>query len=246
MILRAGTSVLRTCIDMAEREFEEEDFRRFSLMSYKFGEQYHDLVAALSYLKELKVIGVDQGRLRLLGVQDSSRFKEGILSGDSLVWEVFDNVPAKYKKFNPDEAAQVLLGAQGELAVMAALKSSVAPDLHHKIRRVSLVSDHFGYDIESPSKFAERDQLSLEVKTTSRPGSLFKFFLSRNEYRTGLELENWNLVFVQLADSRFNIVGHLPHKEIQARVPKNLDSNFIWENISGTVHKNELFPGLPE
>jgi hypothetical protein len=246
MTFKPGTAVLKTCIDMAQRGFDEEDFKRFALMSYRFGEQNQDLVTTLQFLKDMEVIDVLDGKLRLLGIKDPNRFTEQITTGDTLAWDVFDNVPVKYRKFNPDQAAQSLLGAQGELAVIKELKKSMAPDLQDKIIHVSLLSDHFGYDIESPSRFEDRGQLALEVKTTSRPGDILKFFLSRNEYRAGLEHDHWNLVFVQLLNSSFNVVGHLPHLEIKARVPKNTDRHFIWESISGTIHKNEIFPGLPE
>lgn len=246
MTFTPGKAVLRTCIDMARRGFSEEDFKRFALMSFRFGEQYLDLVMTLNFLKEIQVVGTSAGNLQLLDVENSDWFAGEISSGSTLVWDVLDNIPFPFRKFNPDQTAQALLGAQGELAVMRDLHEKVLPDLRDKIRQVSLVSDHFGYDIEAPSRFEERGLMALEVKTSSRPGDYFKFFLSRNEYRVGLETEYWSLVFVQMVGSKFEVLGHLPHSEIKSRVPKNIDNGFVWESASGAVHKNEIFPGLPE
>ena len=241
-----GKEVLRTCVDLARRGFNEEDFRRFAFMSYKFGEQYPDLMATLQFLKDIEIVAVSDGNLTLQGVCHSDWFSEEISSGNDLVWNLLDVVPDRYVKFNPDQSAQLLLGAQGELAVIKMLQATVNPDLQSKIRHVSLVSDHFGYDIEAPSRFEERGQLALEVKTTSRPGDTLRFFLSRNEYRAGFRIDNWNLVFVQLAGGEFRVLGHLPHSEIATRVPRNIDTNFKWESLSGSIHKTEIFPGLPE
>lgn len=246
MTFAPGKAVLRTCIDMARRGFSEEDFKRFALMSYKFGEQYLDLVTTLNFLKEIQVVGSADGKLQLHAIENSDWFAGEISSGSTLVWDVLDSIPPPYRKFNPDQTAQSLLGAQGELAVMRDLHEKVLPDLRDRIRQVSLISDHFGYDIEAPSRFEERGLMALEVKTSSRPGDYFKFFLSRNEFRVGLETEYWSLVFVQMVGSEFEVLGHLPHSEIRSRVPKNIDDGFVWESASGTVHKNEIFPGLPE
>lgn len=243
---RHQDSVLRICVDMAMRSIEEQDFRRFALMSHRFGEQYSDLVGALQALIDNRVIDIVDGKLRLLGIEEPRLFEEKILKGEAWVWDLFDAVPTKYRKFNPDQTAQALLGERGELAVVQELKKLVPIDLQERIIHVSKLSDHFGYDIESPSRFEDEGQLAIEVKTTSRPGDRFKFFLSRNEYRAGLENANWNLVFVQLSESNYEIVGHLPHHEIKSRIPDTRDKNWIWESVSAVMHKNEFYPGLPE
>lgn len=238
--------IIKRCVDMAMRSIEENDFKRFALMSKKFGEQYFDLITALENLIEDRVIEVVDGRLRLIGIEDPQLFTQQIMDGQPWVWDLFDALPAKYRKFNPDQTAQVLLGSNGELAVMEELKRVVPEDLRGKIIRVSEISDHYGYDIEFPSRFEDKGQMALEVKTTSRPGDYFRFYLTRNEYRAGLELANWNLVFVQLIAGEYEIVGHLPHNEIRESVPQARDADWTWESVTAVMHKSEFFPGLPE
>ena len=61
--------------------------------------------------------------------------------------------------------------------------------------------------VASISMFNNNKKVLLEIKTSIRPGNNIIFYLSRNEYETGIKKNNWFLVFVQIIDNSEKLFG---------------------------------------
>ena len=105
-----------------------------------------------------------------------------------------------------DEQLRKQLGDIGELAIMSALRRD-----GHDPRHVSLVSDHFGYDIELNE---ENDVLGLEVKAAVNATAV-RAFISRNEFEVAKRMGNrWKLVQVTFS-SRVIASGRATYEDVE-------------------------------
>lgn len=114
-----------------------------------------------------------------------------------------------------------------------------------QVRHVSLVDDSLGYDIVTPTVNSGESLHLLEVKTSVRPGKEFDFYLSRNEYRVGLNNVNWSLVCVRIVRNEPQILGHLPISRILDRFPVDQDDSVKWASCRVTVSQELLTEDLP-
>lgn len=164
---------------------EENNFLYLSNMakSLRDGEENH--------LK--KVILISAKRL----LENESKFS--VKDADS-VFSPINNIP-KLQTLN--HAVLEKIGAAGEEFVLQTIRSIFLninrPDLARLARRVSLISDEFGYDIEvmTPSG----NGLNIEVKSSvEMPKDRVEFFMTRHESIVSRNLQNWYLVSCYLAD----------------------------------------------
>ena len=116
------------------------------------------------------------------------------------VFSPSNNIP---KSQTLNHAVLEKIGAAGEEFVLQTIRSifldNNKPDLARLARRVSLISDKFGYDIEvtTPSGIG----LYIEVKSSvEMPKDRVEFFMTRHESLVSRNLQSWYLVFCYLAD----------------------------------------------
>jgi len=159
-----------------------------------------------------------------------------------------DALTVVFNKF--DAAYRTMVGDIGEEHILAEAKAELTGAGHDRlaklVRRVSLISDSYGYDITTPS-LRGSDHL-LEVKsTTSVQDDTVTIFLSRHEADVGAQRDNWMLVIchVQNIDCRqAQTLGSVGFRGIQAQLPTDT-SDGRWESASLTIGLNTLSPGLP-
>lgn len=142
-----------------------------------------------------------------------------------------------------------MLGAAGEEAVVNAcreeLSSTGAPNLAQSVRRVSLESDHHGYDVLAP-RVGHAPRL-LEVKTQiGHSPSAFRFHLTRNEYDVGRDEPNWSLVVCTAAAGDLHdiqIGGWCSADALRPYLPN--DGNGRWLEALVILPKSTLRDGMP-
>lgn len=211
-----------------------EDFKRaIKLRPFEVDSSSEYIVNVFKQLVELNVVQVIDGRIRFVTLGAIPWLSEALLHGDTHSWELANLVEKAYKKkykFDPNRLAEI--GLNGEKFVIEELKKKLVQELHCRIQHISLGDDSAGYDIKSPSiNNSERVEL-LEVKTSTRVHEeYFEFFLSRNEYITGLKNPNWSIVAVQVKNGKYSVLGFIKSHQIESRMPKNIDETVTWESV---------------
>lgn len=241
---------LEMALDVVEaardRMFVQEFDRRAKLMPLVAGAGYIDRMRVLDELIETQVIGIDERRLVLGQIEGIDWVMSGLASGDEITWaiaEIIDRRGRVVQKFDAEKLSEI--GQIGELAVMRQLLDVLPKSRASQVKHVALIDDSLGYDIVAPSvNFGESIHL-LEVKTTVRPGNDFDFYLSRNEYRVGMNNANWHLVCVRIVRDHPEILGHLPISRIADRFPADQDESVKWASCRVTVSRELLIRGLP-
>ena len=137
------------------------------------------------------------------------------------------------------------IGLAGEKAVMNFLQESLPQEVQNRLDHVSLYDDSAGFDIQTPSLKNNSNTLLLEVKTSSRPGSSFNFFISQNEARIASLNDNWLLVGVFKKDNAYNILGTLSYDQFSSYLPVNIHPNGRWESSKITIPVNVFLNELP-
>jgi len=227
------------------RGISETDFNIFVGNSMTYGFGFEDYARALNFLLHEGTLQKNGGVLKMTGLKNQTWLSEAVKDGDFRSWELMDSIPSRMWKHDPDDLANAELGLIGELFVVEQLKSSIDEDLHEQIEHVSIENDALGYDIKSPSVYEARGTVRIEVKTSSRPGNQFNFFLSRNEFDVGNSTQNWYVVFVKIVQGNPNLVGHLGVADLVERVSRDVESSFTWQSLRGELDIRELTPGLP-
>lgn len=138
------------------------------------------------------------------------------------------------------------LGDLGEEHVLGELRRLYASwgwvREYPSIRRVSLVSDSFGYDIEA--SIPSGGKMALEVKTSSlEVNSEFVFYISRNEYEVSQSMPCWRLVFCDFSQKQCSIAGWTFGRAIRELCPS--DSTYSrWESAQVKIRRVHLHPGI--
>lgn len=206
----------------------------------------NDRLRVADELISLNVIEIQDDLLTINRIQDFTWLSSALISGSVQAWAIQDLIQQHdddNELFNAELLSEI--GKRGELAVIDELKRGLDIDLHPRIQHISLKSDRAGFDISAPSLVKTDQTRKLEVKTTCRPGDLFRFFISRNEYEVGCRDPNWRLVFVELRDSDAEILGNLSISALLDRVPIDQDPQIKWKSIQVSVPKSELNQSLP-
>lgn len=239
-------ALLKSAIELiAPNGISVSDFKIYSGLNDKYGLGFEDHRRGLSYLISNGYVIENNEYLSIGHLVKQDWLVDELIAGESLAWSFVDTFPKSRWKFNPDESLRSEIGLQGEAFVIEQLHKSLDPDLHQQILHSSLLDDGLGFDIEAPSKTDQRGTVFLEVKTSSRPGQEFNFYLSRNEATVGSRIRNWYLVFVKIENMKPRLLGYCPYSEISQNLPTNRDINFEWQSTSGRIHESDLFVGLP-
>lgn len=164
-------------------------------------------------------------------------------------------IAAQELGLDPGEAAQVIrtqwgkvdtarreeIGAAGELALLALLRSSLVRGA--TVEHVAAVSDGLGYDIavEAPGL-----ECHIEVKsTTGRPAS--SFFLSRNEYEVSRFDRRWILALVQLSPTlELQQVEEVNGAWLRAAAPVDKSPAVQWQSARFEAPSNVRVLGLAQ
>lgn len=229
-----------------DRMFVQEFDRRAKLLPHMAGAGYIDRLRVLDELIEEQVIGVDERHLILGKIDGVEWIMSGLESGNEVIWtiaEIVDRRGRVVRKFDNDGLSEI--GQIGELAVVHHLHRELPESRVSHVKHVSQVDDSLGYDIVAPSLKVHDMMQLLEVKTSVRPGDNFNLFISRNEYRVGLNNPNWSLVCVQIVRDHPKILGHLPITAISDRFPIDHDDLVKWASCRVTIPRKLLIDGLP-
>jgi hypothetical protein len=148
-----------------------------------------------------------------------------------------------------DDAQRVLVGEIGEeLVVLAAKEDLVAlghSDLAAQVRRVSLGSDALGYDITAPRTSGAKRLLEAKASVDADTA---RFFLSRNEWETGLSyLDDWFLVYCRIDDTKARageVVGWCTAQDLADHAPNDHGAG-RWSSVCIELPTTQLRPGLP-
>jgi len=229
-----------------DRMYVQEFDRRAKLMPLVAGAGYIDRMRVLDDLIDTQVIGINERRLMLGQIDGVEWIMSGLASGNEVTWaiaEIVDRRGRVVQKFDAEVLTEI--GQIGELAVVNDLRERLPKSKVSQVKHVSLVDDSLGYDIVAPTVNSGDSLHLLEVKTSVRPGKEFDFFLSRNEYRVGLNNVNWSLVCVRIVRNKPQILGHLPISRILDRFPVDQDNSVKWASCRVTVSRELLTEDLP-
>lgn len=233
-------------VTAVQRHWTIEDYKRFAKISEPLpGRGYLDRMNVLDRLIAQGVIRIDNHRICIGDFRNVGWIKNGLLTGSERVWKFLDiaePVGDFSKKFENERLNEI--GMLGEEAVIKHLREVLPISQHERIIHVSLTNDAAGFDILAPSWNNTANDLLLEIKTTIRPGPSFDFFLSRNEYRVGIQNPNWKLVFVRIVDSTPNILGTLKTSGFGSWIPIDQDKRAKWQSVKITIETQDMAEGI--
>ena len=134
-----------------------------------------------------------------------------------------------------DDAHSRLIGEIGEELVVEAARHQLLavghPELAAQVRRVSLGSDALGYDVSAPRTTGSRRMFEVKASSTHDGPA---FFLSRNEWRTGIRnADDWFLVYCRIEEVEKRtgeIVGWCPASSLTDHVPDDRGSG-EWRSV---------------
>jgi hypothetical protein len=151
-----------------------------------------------------------------------------------------------------DELADALrraeIGALGEEAVAAWCVEELTElrhvDLAEQVRRVSLVSDRFGYDVTAPVLAGSPRMLEVKASTSASNSKTFRFYVTRHEYEIGRKHpKQWALVACAVRDDEVSILGWCRASEFERYLPD--DGNGRWTEALVNLPTSALFPEAP-
>jgi Domain of unknown function (DUF3883) len=210
------------------------------------GKSYYDRLRVAEKLIDEGIIEKIDDHLRIVAKIAPTWLKEGLLSGSAISWEILEAIDTKGKiQGKIDLELLATIGLEGEKEVISQLKKALPSQLVSRIKHISLTDDSAGFDIASPSTVQNDFACLLEVKTSSRPGRDFRFFISRNEARIASLNENWRLVAVLRGAEGYQILGHLTYAHFSSILPSDSSPFSKWESASVTVPVDLVVPGLP-
>ena len=164
---------------------EDDNYLRLSSLakSLRDGEERH--------LRD--VISVSAKRL----LENESKFSG---RADNLLFSPMNNIPSVQ---TISQAVLEKIGATGEEIVLLTIRNIFTeknrPDLAILVKRVSLISDEFGYDIEVVTP--NGTHMKLEVKSSvTMPREMLSFFITRHEASVSRDVKDWYLVFCFISD----------------------------------------------
>lgn len=212
----------------------------------KPGASYYDRLRLADKLIEAGLIEIADNRLRIVAKEVPDWLRTGLIIGSKISWEIFETIDVSGKLLGRlDHELLASIGLDGEKEVIRQLRNTLPVDDGIRVRHISLVDDSAGFDIYSPS-IADTDRgLLIEVKTSSRPGKDFWFFISRNEARVASQNENWYLVAVLREPSGYRVIGYIRYVQFADVVPVNVSLKSQWESAGVRFPVDEIVPGLP-
>lgn len=210
------------------------------------GKSYYDRLRTAERLIDEGLIEKVDDRLRVVATDVPAWLMQGMLGGSKIFWEIFEEIDKKGKiKRKIDLELLATIGLDGEMEVIKKLKQELPPPTATKIKHISLKDDSAGFDISSPSISQHDLYCLLEVKTSSRPGDDFRFYISRNEARVASQNENWRLVAVLRESTSYKVLGHLRFAHFSDALPVDSSPRGKWESASVILPIDLIVPGLP-
>jgi len=239
------TRMALDCVSFAAQGRHVADYTDFCKLQLGPGVAYYDRIRVKDQLIDEGIIRVERNRLHLGTLSDVSWLHASLRNGDPEAWSICETFPKKKIKFDPDDSALRDLGLAGEEYVIEYLKAKLPTDAHMRIIHVSLEDDSAGYDIQTPSTQTTHEQSLLEIKTSSRAGNKFRFFLSHNEFETGKRNPHWRLVLVSSRSGTFEIVGVLRIEDIANLMPVDRSEFATWTSTQLTLSREAWSKDLP-
>jgi len=234
-------------LKVAALRISVKDFQiQCELAPSKPGSSYYDRLRVAEQLIEDGIIEKVDKRLRVVAKDVPDWLRTGMQNGSKISWRIFDAIDVGGKiRGRIDHELLASIGLDGEKAVIKELRQGLSVADGMRIRHISLVDDSAGYDICSPSVVDTSRTRLLEVKTSSRPGADFSFFISRNEVRVASQNENWYMVAVLREPSGYRLLGYVTYLQFADVVPVNVSPFSHWESASVRIPVNQILPGLP-
>lgn len=243
----SGLTMVLEILELARKRTEVADFHLQSrLGKSRAGMAYFDRMRVAEALLADGTISMVDGRLYISAAHIPDWLRPNLDKGDQEAWGIADlleDFGVHFRKYESDLNARI--GLNGEYFILDYLKQRLSPVLHSSIDHVSLRDDTCGYDIVTPVVLPIKNRLLIEVKTTVRPGLIFRFFLSRNEATVGKRYRQWCLVAVRQTQSELVLLGHLRHSTIEGMLPCDMDKGCTWESVRIDIPVEKLEPGLP-
>lgn len=219
---------------------------RCQLAPIDIGKSYQDRIRVADKLLSDGTIFLDDGFMRIATQESPAWLADDLKQGLDVAWDILGVIDPTQKLGNKfDRLFYEELGYEGEIAVMNELRSRLHESIHHRINHISLVDDSAGFDIRSPSAIDPSENVLLEVKTTSRPGQQFIFFISRNEARVASLNKNWRLLGVLKEPHGLSIIGNLSFAQISSFLPADQAENGRWESAKITIPRTLFLNNLP-
>jgi hypothetical protein len=213
------------------------------------GKSYFDRERVWEGLIDDGLIENDDGILRLsrnILNNPPAWLLQELETGSELSWKIVEQcAPTDQVLKKIDVHLLQKIGLEGELEVIKHLKQSLPVVTHNKIKHVSLVDDSAGFDIHTPSIKNSDNTNLLEVKTFSKPGDYFSFYISRNEARVASNNENWRLIGVARKPNEYHILGTLQFNQFSHLLPINISKNGTWESAKINILSELFVPELP-
>ena len=218
---------------------------RCQLAPIETGKSYQDRLRVADKLLSDGTIFIDDGFLRIATKDSPLWLMDDLKKGLNVAWNILGVIDPTQKLGNKfDRLFNEELGYEGEITVLAELHSRLHESVHHRIKHISLTDDSAGFDIRAPSTLETSTDVLLEVKTTSRPGQNFNFYISRNEARVASLNENWRLIGVVKEPSGLSILGGLSFMQISSFLPVDKSENGRWESARITIPKSDFLKNL--
>ena len=147
-----------------------------------------------------------------------------------------------------DPEARARLGAMGEEHVVSVSRNELEErgrrDLAAQVQRVSLISDHLGYDVLAPT--LSGGSRRLEVKTTGRTSQTIAVVISRNQVEVGLRDSSWALVICRVdARDTVCVVGWCRGSALASYLPEDAHPRGRWASVRLSIAEDVLSLGLP-
>lgn len=213
------------------------------------GKSYYERERVWESLIDDGLIENDDGTLRLTRNtlnHPPEWLLKGLETGSELSWKIVESCgPTDQVLRKIDLQLLQKIGLEGELAVIKKLKEYLPESTHKRIRHISLVDDSAGFDIHTPSVRNSDNVHLLEVKTFSKPGKLFSFYISRNEARVASNNENWRLLGVIRKPNGYDILGTLEIDQFSQLLPIDASPNGMWESAKINLPISAFTPELP-
>lgn len=160
------------------------------------------------------------------------------------VFSPTSNIP---KSQTINHAVLEKIGAVGEEIVLQNIRSIFLnknrSDLARLVKRVSLISDEFGYDIEVVTPGGTN--LKIEVKSSvEMPKDKVEFFITRHESVVSCNSQNWYLIFCFVSDvesSVGEVIGWIDNSTLIKAWP--VDSAFSSWKLAEIFQEKSLFNG---
>ena len=237
--------LFRDVLDFARNRVAISDYRGYALRAKGAGAGYDDRMRALDFLLQQGCIQLADGKLSLNKAADWEWIGPLLRAGSEGAWEIADTYVPSRVVCKVEEGFLAEIGLAGELAVLSELERLLPKDDFRRVSHVSLTDDSAGYDILSPRISGKPPLAMLEVKTSTRVSSLFRFFISRNEINKGLMNQDWSLVCVELHGDEAKILGHLGMEYFSSDLPKDVSDTVRVSQLEIELSKADLIPGLP-